>query len=230
MVRVPWLANASVSPLVEDSVKSDGRRTTRIASRRQIIDLIGIVGLTAIGAALGYYSSASFFDLMPNVPLLSTEDWPGSKYNGEPEEVEQFSLEADRSRLRIFRVGLVKSERGYYGGTHVSQASSWYAEPTEAFESLEIDDQVSPYSPWPDVLQGEPLSSYLQQDSELTSAYLCADPEPLSGDLKCVYVANVGHWKTTIWFDIEGGDHTSQQEVQELINRARQLLLSADAP
>lgn len=194
-------------------------------SRKQLADLVGIAGLIVFGASFRIAAQAPFRDLMPNAPLLSVEDWPGSKYNGEPGEEQQHSLDADRSRLRFFRVGLIKSERGYYGGTGVSQSSSWYADRAEVAESLQISGSESPYSSWPDVLRGEPLSTYLERYGELTEAYLCADPKPLSGDLICVYVAHAGHWRTTVWFDIEGGDYTSQEEIPELIRVVRSLLV-----
>ncbi|GEM_PF-3456726 len=184
-------------------------------------DIIGILLILSIGIIGQFIVSDPLGFLFPELPMLSTKDWPGSR------EVSGASLSDGWSwnEMRVFSVRLQTTRYdAFHIGAEVFQEVTWFAETVEAAKAWERRDcgaMCSLLNRKPDIVNPIP------QEDKPVSALFCRQSDSGLG-LVCYYFAYSGHWYTYLRFQGSGeDDYPLYSEMQKLIVRVDQLLLSA---
>jgi hypothetical protein len=175
-------------------------------------DLIGICVSLAIGVGGLIVVANPIGILFPKHPMISSEDWPGSRVTQGMKIIDARHWEEYRELL----IRLASEEDAEGNDAEVIQRSTWYADPPRA--------------------QATWNESYMGSDWQLISENYTSDSKPASRlfcryDLSlfstaCYYYAYRGHWYTEIHFSSWSDERLSPTEVQQIITRANQLLMS----
>lgn len=188
----------------------------RIAANRNLVgDLIGILLVLAVGISgqLLLSDPLRFLFRASELPMLSPEDWPGSQISRE------LSIIGGRpwSHRRHFVKGivLIKNEMTM---AEAYQGIVWYSDLTQA----ETD--------WKRY-QGLPTSDFQiiassTDKSKPESVLFCITPG-IQIPHECIYRAYWEHWSTAVSFYGRTDEDLPFSEMQKLMDRTDQLLMSA---
>jgi len=191
------------------------------SNRILVRDLIGLLLVLVIGIGGQIFILNPIGVLAPNIPLLSPQDWTGSRISSgvadsSGSHVRQWKLK------RIFGIGL---QVGQYSalntGAEISQAIIWYAESAEAIAAWQKRDTGQPGG----FFNTQPVMTTHLQDGMPESILFCT--KYTASGFKCAYFAYSGHWYTNVWFWSGGSTYLSMADVQNITTRINQLLLKA---
>ena len=191
-------------------------RSLMIGNREQVRDLIGILLALVVGLSGLLIVSEPLKILAPRIPMLSTEDWPGTQVTEDLSILDGWSWWEKREFYQS--IVRIKNETPV---VEASQRTIWYADP------------MRPAAEWEaylgDSYNGRLLvAKSLRKDRPL-SLLFCSDASEYPRE--CTYVAYWRHWYTevTIWSKSEEDLPLSRRE--KLTNRIDQLIMSApDTP
>jgi hypothetical protein len=181
-------------------------------------DLIGIVLALIIGFSGLMISLNPLEVLAPGIPMLSSQDWEGSRTTSRLRDSSSSNLK-QWNKKRVFDIRL---EVGRYYGTNAEiwQGTVWYAESTEALSAWTRRD-----SRQSDFFNNAPIAS-TSLDKDNPASVLYCDERRKIGFI-CGYFAYWENWYTEVWFWSHGDEYLSFSEMQQIIIRVNQLLISA---
>ncbi len=188
--------------------------------KNRIMDLIGISLTLAIGISGLNFLSDPMRMLIPEHPMISARDWPGSRESRKLEIIDADNWEQSRElALDLFR-------QEFFDGYHsadIEQRAVWFA------------DQARTVDQWNN--SGEYIRETWQlveenlADHEQPISQLFCDPTPLPADRNsCRFFAYRGHWFTEIDFRSYDSVLLPDSEILRIVARAKQLLMSATEP
>ena len=118
----------------------------RLGNRNLVRDLIGIVLALALGFGGQRFLSDPVSVLAPELPVLSTQDWPGSQFSVEPQIIEAGAW----SETRAFRQSLILI-RNEIAIAEVTQTILWHADRMQAAAAWD-QHRNDPYYDFPVVV------------------------------------------------------------------------------
>jgi hypothetical protein len=188
-------------------------------NRNRVIDLIGILLALAIGISGTIFELNPIGTSAPGVPMLSTQDWPGSLVMTPLRDVSGTDISQWQER-RIFNLDLHSG--GYSSpGAKIGQQASWFADTQQASVEWKQHDSMQGQT-----YSADPLRAKVPTGGNLLTANLyCKEPSGIW--LDCVYIAQRGHWFTAVWFESWDDRYLSLAVVQRMTARVDQLLMSA---
>jgi len=181
-----------------------------MGKRNPNMDVIGIfVILTlGIGGLIAVFNPIRV--LIPKHPMISSGDWTGSRTTQGLEITG--SAEWEKKRELFIRL---KSKADLNGqDAEITQKAAWYADPTKSM--LELRKQP----------HGMIKSSLNNDKPEFVLDCINNVPPALS----CFYRAYWGHWYTEVHFLSDTDEYLSYSEMQRIISRVDQRLMSASDP
>lgn len=147
--------------------------------------------------------------LAPDLPLLSPDDWPGSQLTTPRLIVDGLEWQSQRGFMQAIdqppRAG-------------VTQVIVWYADWVQAEEAWELHKN----EPYFDL----PILASSTDRNQPQSILFCTPPELIS-PRECSYRAYWGNWYTYLEFYGRTGKDLPLSEIQMLLERVDQLLMSA---
>lgn len=190
-------------------------------NRTKIIDLFGIILIVLVGICGQVYVFNPTSALRADIPLLSTQDLPGSQLDVRlrvPREWKPGKHEY------FMKMKIVKNEP-YVNEVKVmiSQTTIWHADSTKTAD--EWKDRKREFGNM-DPVTMKSLDIDKPQ-SVLYCPYGIDDSSKYFNEQSCYYLAFQGHWYTEVRLYSRGEEHLSYSEVQKIIGHVDQLLLSA---
>ena len=181
-------------------------------------DRIGILLLLLIGIGallLVFLLPDPLLRLAPQIPFLSTRDWPGSYVS-----TELFISEPSapwKERRRFFR------SLGVNSAAHIipfiDQTVIWYADSADAAAAWdELDAQA---------YNGQPVAARDREPGKPASLLFCVVNQSPDSPPGCTYLAYWGHWFTEVFFHSQLERDLLLPEVQQITSRVDQRLMSA---
>lgn len=171
-------------------------------------DIISILIVLTIGISGSIAVSDPIKVLMPKHPMISYQDWEGSQVT---QKIEIRSH--DWAKIRILSTTLrLKDESNYYRA-QIRQEARWYA---SMEESAAFWNHKSHYPGWQIIenpLTINSPASRLSCNKDLTK-------------ISCDFEAYRGHWYTQIFFLSDSSVILSISDVERIVARANQLLMS----
>lgn len=188
-------------------------------TKNRIKDLVGIILAFAVGISGLVISLNPLKILAPEIPMLSSQDWEGSRTISNLEDSSSSNLKLWKEK-REFTIRL---EVGRYYGTNAEiwQRSVWYAESTEALWAWTNRDSRQMRSFFNEV----PINSTPLGNNNPASVLYC--DERRNAGFICGYFAYRGNWYMEVWFWSHGDEYLSYSEMDKIIIRIDQLLMSA---
>ena len=190
-------------------------KTRLVINKNKTNDFIGIVLALIIGISGLVISLNPLEILMPDIPMLSQQDWSRSHVDQglmisenwqQPEGLEFF-----------IRLQIIERDR-YDRKAEIEQRTTWYADLSQ-----------------PTIAMANELKWHRQQpiainppDTDTPASWLyCADYSFETTTRSCMYYAYWGHWYTEVKFWSKGDQYLSALEMQQLITRVDHLLMTA---
>jgi len=181
-------------------------------NKNLIKDLFGISLILAIGIG-GFLAAQNPVPiLVPEHPMLSADDWPGSHATRKLSISDAENLE----KRRDLHIRLNSNQDANGISAEVSQSATWHADPKEAMLRWNEFHQETP---------GQGLVSENLMSREQPISRLYCDNE-LHYTTRCTFYAYRGHWFTYIKFLSKSNEHFSTDEIMQITARANQLLMS----
>jgi len=190
-------------------------------NRTKIIDLFSIVLIVLIGIRGQVYVFNPTSSLSPNIPLLSTQDLPGSQLDVRL----RVPREWKPGKLEYFMKMKIVTNEPYINTVKVmvSQTAIWHADSTQAADAWQ--DQKREFG------NMKPVTiTPLDIDSPESVLYCPSGIDYSSKnnfEQSCYYLAYWGHWYTEVRLYSRGEVHLSYLETKKIMDRVDQLLLSA---
>ncbi len=185
-----------------------------ISNRNLIYDLVGILVLLALGVGGLIIVSNPIMVLIPKHPMISAEDWTGSRATQGVEIIEARHWEENRELL----IRLESRDDAEGQDAEIVQRSTWYADTTEA-EAMWNHSYLS--RDWQLISE-----NYISRDNPASRLFCRYDLYPPIRTA-CYFYAYRGHWYTEINLSSWSNEYLSSSEIQQITNRANQLLMSA---
>lgn len=171
-------------------------------------DVLGILLALVAGLAGELVMADPLRFLAPQIPMLSTPDWPGSQVTVELQILDGLAWRERRGFLKAL---------GQPVRAEATQVLTWYADPAAAAAAWEQHRNV------PDAYEIVAASA---GDQVPESVLLCSPAEPMNLR-ECYYRAHWRHWYSYVNFVGRTPEDLPQAEMQRLAARVDQLLLSA---
>ena len=188
-------------------------------TKNRISDLMGVMLALVVGVGGLMVSLNPLQILAPEIPVLSSQDWEGSRVISNLSDSSSSNLKLWKEK-REFTIRLEVGR--YYGkNAEIWQRSVWYAENTEALSAWTKRDSRQMYSFFNEV----PIDSTLLGNDNPASVLYC--DERRNPGFICGYFAYWENWYTEVWFWSHGDEYLSYLEMQKIILRVNQLLMSA---
>ena len=153
-----------------------------------------------------------FAALVPQIPLLSPPDWPGSHASI------GFGISTGWrwQEKREFSSALVLNTGTYYA--ELGQTAVWYADPGEAAADWNQLDTKS--------YNGQPIvASYIGKEKP-ASMLFCSEKDLPDDPRECWYLAYWEHWYTEVRYWSQFDKDPQLMELQQITARVDQLLMS----
>ncbi len=168
-------------------------------------DLLGVLLALVIGIGGLIIVTDPIKTLFPKHPMISSQDWSGSHVTGRT-EIRTNNWE----EYRILSI-ILRSENDASGhDAQIHQEARWYADMADA---ADFWNHSSPYP-----------------KSQLISENFISVDKPASrlycDGTSCDFEAYRGHWYTQIFFWSESDELLSLSDIQQIVTRANQLLMS----
>lgn len=158
--------------------------------------------------------------LAPKIPMLSRQDWTGSRITSGPEDYSG----SDISQWKEKREFLIRLQVGQSWvsnrGAEIWQRAVWYAEPTKATAAWTQRDSRQSR----EFFNKVPVATTSLGANTPTSVLYC---DEFNNERICAYFAYREHWYTEVWFWTGGDQYLSFADIQNVIDRVNQLLLEA---
>ena len=154
--------------------------------------------------------------LTPQIPVISTQDWPGSRVT-----TESFISDTGPWReKRQFAKGL-SIENEMHNNSHIDQMVVWYADPSEAAAAWnQLDSET---------YNGQPIVERSIGTDKPTSMLFCTIRNMPEDPRECWYLAYWEHWYTEVHFWSQFDEDLQLPELQQITARVDQRLMSAPA-
>jgi hypothetical protein len=181
-----------------------------ISKRNLNKDVIGIVVILTLGIGGLIFVFNPVWVLIPKHPMISPEDWPGSRTT---QGLEITGSEQWEEKRELF-IRLKSKDDSDGHDAEITQKAIWYADPMKPV--VELQNQI-----------GRMTESSLNKDKP-AFVFDCLNngPPPFT----CNYHAAWGHWYTEVHFSSRTDKYLSFSEMQRIISRVDQLLTSASDP
>jgi len=187
-----------------------------IASNNNLTkDRIGAILVLVLGIGGQIFMLNPINILAPKLPMLSQQDWPRSHVDQGLMISENW--QKPEGREFFIRMQITEKDR-YDRKAEIEQRTTWYADPS--YPAIAVANELKWY-------HQQPVATYPPGTSTPTSWLYCADFPFESTTWSCQYFAYWGHWYTEVKFWSEGDQYLSASEMQQLITRVNQLLMSA---
>ena len=163
--------------------------------------------------SLGLLGQFILFDplriLAPDLPMLSPHDWPGSQLTTPRLIMAGWQWRSQRSFLQSI---------DQPPGAGVTQVIAWYADQSQAAAAWE-QHKSEPYYDYP-------ILATSTESNRPQSILFCTPVEPMTSR-ECSYRAYWGNWYTYVDFYARTTEEFPPEEMQILMQRVDQLLMSA---
>ncbi len=190
-------------------------------NRTKLVDFFGIILIVLIGIGGQVYVFNPASALRPDIPLLSTQDLPGSQL-----EVRlRVPREWKPGKHEYFMKMKIITNEPYINETKVmvSQSAIWYADPDKTID--EWNNRKRDFGNMKTVTMTSLAID--RPESVLYCPYGIDESSKNYYEQSCDYRAYWGHWYTEVELYSRGEQHLSYLEVKKIIDRVNQLLLSA---
>lgn len=187
-------------------------RRAMIDKRNLIYDLVGITIFLVLGVFGLIVVSNPIRILIPNHPMISPQDWPGSLSSEGVEIID--GTQWNEKRELLIRLNLDKPG-GY--DTEITQNAIWHTNMEETalmWKESRLDRDWKLIS-----------ENGISRDKPASRLY-CRDDLNPPYKITCYFYAYRGHWFTTIHFTSKSDNSLIFAEIQRISARAEQLLMS----
>jgi hypothetical protein len=200
--------------MIRIEMKSSTANT--IASNNNLIkDVIGVILALVLGLGGQIFMLNPINTLTPKLPMLTQQDWPRSHVD----QGLMISENWERPVGREFFIRLRITEKDYDRKAEIEQRTTWYANSTDTPVALARELQWGfPHTQ----LMAE---SSLSKNKPQSMLFCRNDLSP--NMLSCTYLAYYEHWYTEVGFWSKGEEYLSYSEMERIIARVDQLLISA---
>jgi hypothetical protein len=194
-----------------------------IKSRTKFIDLFGIILIVVIGIRGQVYVFKPTSALHSDIPLLSTQDLPGSQLDVRL----RVPREWKPGKHEYFMKMKIVTNEPYINEVKVmvSQTALWHADSTRSIDEWKSRKR--------DFGNMKPVTITPLDIDRPESVLYCPsgidDSSKNRYEQSCYYLAYWEHWYTEVNIYSRGEEHLSYLEVKKIIDQVEQSLLSAPA-
>lgn len=188
-------------------------RSTIAGKGYSVRDLIGMLLALAVGISGQLFLADPLQVLAPSLPMLSPEDWPGSRFTIERQIMGGRAWREQRSFQQS--IVLIKNQKPVASAT---QIIVWYADLEQAKAAWD-QHRKEPYYDYPIIARST-------DKDKPASLLFCSPPVPDTPG-ECGYRAYWKHWYTQVTFYRGISEEFPLPEIQKLTSRIDQHLISA---
>jgi hypothetical protein len=188
--------------------------TSNFSTGSRTKDILGLLLALAVGIGGQLFLSYPVEVLIPKHPMISSRDWADSHVERELKISYKNSQNWEEKRELFTRL---TSETDVYGNkAEITQNAIWYADTAKT--TAEWNQPHNLNAEW-QLISENPVGP-----DRPASRLFCHYP-PVGG-ANCFFFAYSGHWYTRIYFSNWSNERLSSSEIQHIIARVSQLLIS----
>ena len=185
------------------------------ASRRDRIGILLALTIGIGGLIFVFLLPDPLLRLAPQIPVLSPQDWPGSYISIGP-FISDPSAPWKEKRRFFMTLGLSSDE---HTNAFIDQTVVWCADPAKAAAAWDQLDAKS--------YNGHPIVARNTDPGKPASMLFCVVKESPDSPWACTYLAYWGYWFTEVLFWSQFEEDLQLPEMQQIISRVDQRLMSA---